>query len=229
MLQTPRIYRLNDFIDRVRRNYVALTRGVGPMTPYMSPKGLLFFLVPVWLFAAFICGQCSAFLTASHSVCTGLQKHVNSAMTASTLAKHHHHRTTSPSPTGSVLTTAWASRDFVAGDRACRSERDLGSTALVTSGRRGSRRLLMAGSTTGGARQAGSSGARSINWPLWYVLPIAPYQRRKTLMKEIVPGKVRLATALCKRPTVRCLTYSSRFGTHAGSTPEHAANMLAGC
>lgn len=34
------------------------------------------------------------------------------------------------------------------------------------------------------------SAARSVNWPLWYVLPIAPYQKRKTLMTEIVPGKV---------------------------------------
>lgn len=195
------------------------------MAPYMSPKGLLSLLVPVCLFAASRYGQCSAFLTASHSVCTGLQKHVNSAMTASTLPinRHHHCRTTSPSPTGTAATAAWTSRYSVAGDWACRSERDLGSTALVTSGRRGSRRLLMAGSSTSaGARQAGSSGARSINWPLWYVLPIAPYQRRKTLMEEIVPGKVRLATVWCMRPAVRCLTYCSRSGTHAGSTPEHA-------
>lgn len=35
-------------------------------------------------------------------------------------------------------------------------------------------------------------GSRSVNWPLWYVLPIAPYQKRKTIMEEIVPGKVRL-------------------------------------
>lgn len=38
--------------------------------------------------------------------------------------------------------------------------------------------------------RGGLSGASSVNWPLWYVLPIAPYQKRKTLMKEIVPGKV---------------------------------------
>lgn len=37
----------------------------------------------------------------------------------------------------------------------------------------------------------GSSPARSsVNWPLWYVLPIAPYQKRKTLVTEVVPGKV---------------------------------------
>lgn len=171
------------------------------MFPYMSPKGLLSFLVPAWLFVTSRHCQCSAFLTSSHALCTGLEKHQRqrSAMTASTLARHHHRRTTSPSTTGTPAAAAWASRAVVADNWAGRSERDLSSTALVTSGRRGSRRLLKAGassgvsSTSGGARQAGSSGARSINWPLWYVLPIAPYQRRKTLMEEIVPGKVRLA------------------------------------
>lgn len=39
-------------------------------------------------------------------------------------------------------------------------------------------------------------GSRSVNWPLWYVLPIAPYQKRKTIMEEIVPGKVRFAWLL---------------------------------
>ncbi|CAM9349344.1 unnamed protein product, partial [Ectocarpus sp. 6 AP-2014] len=52
----------------------------------------------------------------------------------------------------------------------------------------------MAASTTTtaetGGRPAAATGPRSVNWPLWYVLPIAPYQKRKTLMKEIVPGKV---------------------------------------
>ena len=60
------------------------------------------------------------------------------------------------------------------------------------------------------ARQAGSSGAKSVNWPLWYVLPIAPYQRRKTLMEEIVPGKVRLAAGVgVKKRTVRRPTCGS--------------------
>ncbi|CAM9587115.1 unnamed protein product, partial [Laminaria digitata] len=165
---------------------VALTRGVGPMFPYMSPKGLLSFLVPAWLFVTSRHCQCSAFLTSSHAFLTS----------STLLARHHHRRATSPRTTGTPAAAAWASRAVVADKWAGRSERDLSSTALVTSGRRGSRRLLMAGassgvsSTSGGASQAGSSGARSINWPLWYVLPIAPYQRRKTLMEEIVPGKV---------------------------------------
>ena len=169
----------------------------------MSTKGLLSFLLPAWLFATSHHFQCSAFLTSSHSVCAGSEKHVNSAMTASTLStnRHHHHRTASPSPAGATATAAWSSRAIFSSEWAGRSERDLGSTALVTSGRRSSRRLLMTGTSSSvssasrGARQAGNSGARSINWPLWYVLPIAPYQRRKTLMEEIVPGKVKLATA----------------------------------
>ena len=47
-------------------------------------------------------------------------------------------------------------------------------------------------STVGGlmTHTSSSAGSTSVNWPLWYVLPIAPYQKRKTIMKEIVPGKV---------------------------------------
>lgn len=59
---------------------------------------------------------------------------------------------------------------------------------------RNRRRFDMTAAASPGAAEgskASALGSRSVNWPLWYVLPIAPYQKRKTIMKEIVPGKVR--------------------------------------
>lgn len=59
---------------------------------------------------------------------------------------------------------------------------------------RSRRRFAMTTAASPGAAESGKAtglGSRSVNWPLWYVLPIAPYQKRKTIMKEIVPGKVR--------------------------------------
>lgn len=52
--------------------------------------------------------------------------------------------------------------------------------------------LTMTSATTLAASvsEAVERGGRSVNWPLWYILPIAPYQRRKTIMKEIIPDKV---------------------------------------
>lgn len=72
------------------------------------------------------------------------------------------------------------------------------SSFTVADGRQHRGRPNMAASGLAGAdaevverRVGGASRSRSLNWPLWYVLPIAPYQKRKTLMKEVVPGKVR--------------------------------------
>lgn len=66
-----------------------------------------------------------------------------------------------------------------------------GLGASVSTNRcRGSLQELSMTAGVAGRPMSITAGSRSVNWPLWYVLPIAPYQRRKTLMKEVVPGKV---------------------------------------
>lgn len=72
---------------------------------------------------------------------------------------------------------------------------DADATLNRDTGEEGQRHVMTTAPTTlavEGESKTVGQGARSINWPLWYVLPIAPYQRRKTIMKEIVPGKVSL-------------------------------------
>lgn len=86
--------------------------------------------------------------------------------------------------------TSWASTYGASSSHwSCGIERELDVDGLLSTparGQRTSQRLSM--TSTGVAPSL--TGPKSVNWPLWYVLPIAPYQRRKTIMKEIVPGKV---------------------------------------
>lgn len=167
----------------------------------MSSKGLLSFLVYVSLTATAQCNKRSAFVASSNSICTSVPKHVNTAMTAPTFARNH--------PAGNPLrpktpaSVAWGSGVRASSNCIPRLEGQLGGRRLIKSGCRTSQRLVMKAASTkselsggGEGSQAPQNGARSVNWPLWYVLPIAPYQRRKTLMEEIVPGKVRTSILL---------------------------------
>ncbi|CAM9992593.1 unnamed protein product [Pylaiella littoralis] len=136
---------------------------------------------------------CSAFTTptAAHH----LRKHVNSAIVAP--ARY-------PSATNPASRTPWASGGVTAsGIVGCELSTELDEGRLLKPRAGRSQRLLstMAASTSTRANTGAvpavesnnnskGSAASSVNWPLWYVLPIAPYQRRKTLMTEIVPGKL---------------------------------------
>lgn len=60
---------------------------------------------------------------------------------------------------------------------------------------RPNRRGLLAAAAAGATiaalpRAAQASIGRSSNWPLWPALPLAPYGKRKTLLREAVPGRV---------------------------------------
>lgn len=97
--------------------------------------------------------------------------------------------TRSRAPVQPTTRTPWVSGDGAAagGRCGCRLEGGVGGVRSIVAP------LSMAASATStstASSVAGLGGSRSVNWPLWYVLPIAPYQRRKTLVKEIVPGKV---------------------------------------
>lgn len=117
-----------------------------------------------------------------------LGKHVNNPVVA--------HRRTPPA-NNPATRAPWLPGDGTAasGGWTAQFKRETGSRRHVNSRERTSHRLLSMASPTAAEKRAAplvsSSAAKSVNWPLWYVLPIAPYQRRKTLMKEIVPGKVR--------------------------------------
>ena len=50
--------------------------------------------------------------------------------------------------------------------------------------------LLAGSATVTSAQPAYSEITSESQWPLWPALPVAPYSRRKTLRREIVPGKV---------------------------------------
>lgn len=139
---------------------------------------------------------CSAFTTTT----AHLRKHVNSAVVAPA-ARY-------PSATNPASRAPWASGGGTASvGWGCGLETELDDGRLIKSRAAKSQRLLsmMAASppraeTVIPAPPAiDSSATRSVNWPLWYVLPIAPYQSRKTLMKEIVPGKVRGGRRVNKR------------------------------
>lgn len=108
-----------------------------------------------------------------------LRKHVNNPIVA---------RTRTRTPIRPTPKKPWASGDgAAASEGGCRFERGVGGVRSVAP-----RLMSMATSATStrSAKTTNLGGSRSVNWPLWYVLPIAPYQRRKTLVKEIVPGKV---------------------------------------
>lgn len=145
----------------------------------MSPKGLWLLLVAGQLY---LCGAFTASPTCRQAI---------QAAHSDRAPKTH------KSAGLSSLRASWASGYDASRGRGGRFEQ--GNRRLSSLGLRPSQQRLtkMAASTTTtadtGGRPAAATGPRSVNWPLWYVLPIAPYQRRKTLMKEIVPGKVREA------------------------------------
>ncbi len=113
-----------------------------------------------------------------------LRKHVNNRPVVARTG------TITRTPIRPTPKTPWAREGRAAASEGwgCRFERrvrDVGGVRSVAP-------LSMAASATSTRSEKTTSlgGNRSVNWPLWYVLPIAPYQRRKTLVKEIVPGKV---------------------------------------
>lgn len=142
--------------------------------------------------------------TACLYVLVGAQLHVSRALTTTTfLAKHVNNPTAVAHPRTQPATspgtrTPWLPGGGTAssGERAVGFNRAPDSRRRVNFRERPRDRLLSmtASPVTAQNRPSpvgGGSAATSVNWPLWYVLPIAPYQRRKTLMEEIVPGKVR--------------------------------------
>lgn len=171
----------------------------------MLPKNLASLLLSLSLIASAKHQLCDAFTTCN------APKHVNHARSpprsppsASSALSQQHHRhqyhhhpctlrirlrpSTAPAlaawPSISSSTSTWASNIF---------NRELGGSTNAKINIRNSqiaRTATSTGADVGVGRAPVKSGAKSVNWPLWYVLPIAPYQRRKTLMEEVVPGKV---------------------------------------
>lgn len=142
--------------------------------------------------------------TAAHC----LRKHVNSAI----VAPARYPSATNPASPSRTPRTLWASGGFTAsGSWGLGLATELDERRSVEPrATKGQRLMAMkaasparADTGAGPAVESNSSAARSVNWPLWYVLPIAPYQKRKTLMKEIVPGKVRHATRVRQEVVVR--------------------------
>lgn len=165
----------------------------------MAPKSIPTLVLCLLIVVATIRHQlyCGAFsLSPSSWLTSKHQHHVNvrsPPARASRLSSRHRH-SADPRPLTGHSSTGWPSAGFSpASGWSDRFEGELGASVSSKRGR-GSQLLSM---TAGVARQATSidstastAGSRSVNWPLWYVLPIAPYQRRKTLMEEVVPGKV---------------------------------------
>lgn len=116
------------------------------------------------------------------------KRHVNEAVRQMVSSRLRDHKPTSN--TRQLFKNPWeaaCSSYFVVsnnrGKSGVRAARDRGT---------GMRATTMDTTVSGLMSHTGPPGSRSVNWPLWYVLPIAPYQKRKTIMEEIVPGKVRL-------------------------------------
>lgn len=181
-----------------------------PLRPVdMASKGLLSLLLPLSLLTTASCIQlCSAFqaplnLRRRHHVnrqhsSSGAPTTSPRSSATSTPILLARNRPTIPGLNPARRLRGWFPRAGADSSRwGCGLGTELGSNA---SRRQGSQlQLSMAAAADGLSRaelSSGSSAAKSVNWPLWYVLPIAPYQRRKTLMEEVVPGKVGVWEAL---------------------------------
>lgn len=143
--------------------------------------------------------KCSSCPTASSAATVNMRarNHHRSGVPSAGGARHLPtglHRPSRSSPSMAWLTAGTAS-NFLG-----RENNDLSvskeGTVLDPESQRGAnsgdKGLRMSSSVVGGGvkHSTARTGARSVNWPLWYILPIAPYQKRKTIMTEVVPGKV---------------------------------------
>lgn len=147
---------------------------------------------------AALLGQCSSCRTTSSAATVNMQaRYQHRSPVPSTSGAQHLptglHRPSRSKPSMSWL-TAGTTSNFLG-----RGNSDLsvsnGATALDPESQRGANSgdwgVRMSSVVGGGVKHSTArTGARSVNWPLWYILPIAPYQKRKTIMTEVVPGKV---------------------------------------
>lgn len=151
---------------------------------------------PAAVTSAFSCcakptSSCTRWINMRHPLAS--RSRHRSSLSTSTQARYPDIKTNPSRLSSSSASTAWltAGVSDLVGSAAFNSQRS--STGIVAM------TASAGGVSSRASHSAGMSGARSVNWPLWYVLPIAPYQKRKTLMKEIVPGKVSSSSVVVHR------------------------------
>lgn len=142
---------------------------------------------------------CGAFgVSAPSWLSSKLHVNIRSPPARASRPPSRYHHSTEPRTIGTQPSTGWPSAGYApASGWSGPFFGDLGTNSVSTNRGRGSQQVSMTAGVAGRSTSI-TAGSRSVNWPLWYVLPIAPYQRRKTLMKEVVPGKVCGCPRVCR-------------------------------